>query len=169
MSDAPAAGPLSAPAPLSSSHQLDRFDCGKASLNDWLRQRALRSEGKSARCFVACVGKEVVAYYAMAAGAVARERLSGKLARNMPEAVPVVVIGRMAIDTRYQGRGLGAALLKDAFVRILNAAREIGARAVLVHAIDDDVVAFYARYGFKPLPGEVRTLFLPLEDIAAAL
>lgn len=155
--------------PLNNSHELSQFDCGKEPLNDWLCQRALKSEGKSARCFVACDGHVVVGYYAMAAGAAAREKAPGKLARNMPEAIPVVIIARMAIDRRYQGRGLGAALLNDAFMRILNASREVGARAVLVHAIDDDVMPFYARYGFKAFPTEARTLFLPIEEIAAAL
>ncbi len=163
---------ITAPAPLDDSHDVSRFDCGKEPLNDWIRQRAIKSEGRSARCFVTCQNKMVIGYYCTAAGAVEREKLPKlpkNYQRNMPESVPVVIIGRLAVDRGYQGRGIGAALLKDAFSRILNASREVGARAILVHAIDGEVVPFYAAYGFLAFPTDARTLFLPLETIAGGL
>ena len=157
------------PVPLDSTHDLSRFDCGKQPLNDWLKERALQSEGRSARCFVVCDGKQVTGYYCLSAGAVERDKLAGKFRRNMPSAVPVIVLGRLAIDKSCQGRGIGRALLKDALLRVLAASKDVGARALLVHAIDDEIVPFYRAYGFLPLAHDMRTLFLPLETIAAGL
>ena len=160
---------LSAPVAFDSTHDVSLFDCGKEPLNDWLKERAAGNEGRSSRCFVVCEGREVVAYYCTAAGSVERDKLPKKLQRNMPQSVPVIIIGRMAVDKRKQGFGIGHGLLKDALLRILNASREIGARAILVHAIDDDVVPFYRNHGFLPFPTDARTLFLPLETIVAGL
>jgi len=162
-------GPLNGLVPLDGTHDLSRFDCGKQPLNDWLKEHALQSEGRSARCFVACDGKHVVGYYCLSAGAVERNKLAGRFRRNMPNVVPVIVMGRLAIDRSVQGRGLGRALLKDALLRVLAASKQVGARALLVHAIDDEVVPFYRAYGFLPLAPDMRTLFLPLETIAVGL
>lgn len=161
---------LTAPAPIARAHDLAAFDSGKPVLDNWLKNFALRSEGKSARCYVVCEGNTVVAYHCIATGAIARDEAAPpSMRKNMPAHLPVMLIGRLAVDKRHQGRGLGAGLLKDALQRILRAATEVGARAVLVHAIDDEAAAFYKRYGFKPFPPDARTLFLGLEEIAAAL
>jgi GNAT superfamily N-acetyltransferase len=161
--------PLSPPTALEPGHDVSRFDCGKEPLNDWLKERAKSSEGRSARCFVVAQASRVVGYYCTAAGSVEREKLPKKFRRNMPGAVPVVIVGRLAVDKTRQGSGLGGALLKDALLRILGASSQIGARAVLLHALDDDALLFYRGYGFISLPEEPRTLFLPLETVAAAL
>lgn len=87
----------------------------------------------------------------------------------MPDPIPVMILARLAIDRQFQGRGLGSALLKDALSRIVAASKIVGARAVLVHAIDEEAVSFYAAYGFKSFPGDARTQFLPIESIVAAL
>lgn len=87
----------------------------------------------------------------------------------MPDPIPVMILARLAIDRQFQGRGLGSALLKDALSRIVAASKIVGARAVLVHAIDEEAVRFYAAFGFKAFPGDARTLFLPIESIVAAL
>jgi GNAT superfamily N-acetyltransferase len=161
---------LSAPAPLSREHDLSQFDSGKPVLDNWLRNFARRSEGKSARCYVVAQGTVAVAYHCISTGAVERDAAAPEpLRKGMPATLPVMLIGRLAVDTRYHGQGLGTGLLKDALQRILHASREIGARAVLVHAIDDDAAAFYKRYGFKAFPPDGHTLFLPIEEIAAAL
>jgi GNAT superfamily N-acetyltransferase len=161
---------LSAPAPLSSGHDLSRFDCGKPVLNDWLRNFAQRSEGKSARCFVVCAGNVVVGYHCIATGAVDRDSEAPKaMRRGMPATLPIMLIGRLAVDKQYQGQGIGKALLKDALQRILNATKDVGARAVVVHAIDDEAALFYKQYGFKAFPTDSRTLFLSIAEIAAAL
>lgn len=161
---------LSAPVPLTREHNVAPFDSGKPPLDNWLKTLALRSEGKSARCYVVCEKNTVVAYHCLASGAIERDSAApDALRKAMPPALPIMLIGRLAVDKRYQGQGLSRALLKDALQRILSAAKEVGARAVLVHAIDDEAVAFYIRYGFKLFPPDSRTLYLPMEEIAAAL
>lgn len=160
---------LSTPAPIDENHDVTNFDCGKPALSDWLRNRALKNDGKASRCFVVCKGKAVVGFYALAAGAVRHEQAPGALKRNMPEQIPVIVLGRMAVDTTHQGQKLGDALLKDALRRAASAATDIDARAILVHAIDEQVMPFYTQYGFKPFPEGELTLFLSISELAAAL
>ncbi|TPQ38574.1 GNAT family N-acetyltransferase [Bradyrhizobium guangdongense] len=164
-----ALGPLVAPAPLSSSHDVARFDCGKIPLNDWLKHTALKAEGRSARCYVATRRQSVVGYYCLAAGAVEHQGAPRKLRRNLPNPTPVVIIGRLAVDKEYQGKGLGRALLQDALLRVTKASELVGARAILVHAVDQESVPFYARYGFKSFPVGNRTLYLSIEEIVQSL
>jgi len=161
---------LSAPAPLSKSHDCAAFDCGRPVLDDWLRRRAPRSEGRTARTYVVAEGRRVVGYYTLAAGAVARTSLpSARARRDTPTEVPVVVIGRLAVDLGYQRRGVGAGMLKDAILRAVEASRAIGVRAILVHAIDDEAAGFYRRFGFTASPVAPRTLMLAIETAVAAL
>lgn len=161
--------PLSPPRPIDASDDLSQFDCAEESLNDWLRQRALKSEAVSARTYVVTERRRVVGYYCLAAGGVSRASVPRKIRHGLPDPAPVMVIGRLAVDRDYWGRGVGSGLLKDALQRILQVSAEVGVRAVLVHAIDDDARAFYARYGFIEFPSSSRTLFLPLESVARAL
>jgi GNAT superfamily N-acetyltransferase len=157
------------PVPLSPNHDTSRFDCGKPPLNDWLKFRAIKSEGRSARCYVLCQRNSVIGYYCLSAGAIQHDGSPGKLRKNTPNPIPVVIIGRLALDKVFQGKGLGRALLKDALLRVTRASEMVGARAVLVHAVDREVVPFYARYGFHSFPTNNQTLFLPIEEIIAAL
>jgi predicted N-acetyltransferase YhbS len=168
----PGAGrpPYSAPRPISADDRLDDFDCGKTALNDFLRRRALKNEGRASRTFVVCsTSGEVVAYYTVSAGAVELHEAPPKLRRNMPSPLPVMVLGRLATDVRHGGRGIGKAMLREALSRVLEASRSVGVRAVLVHAIDDEAIAFYAQFGFQAFPADSRTLFLPVETIETAL
>jgi len=151
------------------THDTSRFDCGKIPLNDWIKHAAARSEGKSARCYVLCSKSTVVGFYCIAAGAVQHEGAPRKLRQNMPNSSPVVILGRLAVDKAYQGQGLGRALLKDALLRITKASELVGARAVLVHAVDQESVPFYARYGFRSFPFGNQTLYLPIEEIINSL
>lgn len=160
---------FTAPAPISEGLDFSSFDCGNAALNDWLRSRATASEGLSARAYVVMQGAVVASYYCIATGAVAHAAAPGRLRRNMPDPIPVMVIGRLAVDRRYQGKGLGQGMLKDALQRILGVSRMAGVRAVLVHAIDDAAAGFYAAYGFRPFAAGERTLFLSVGEIAAVL
>jgi GNAT superfamily N-acetyltransferase len=160
---------ITPPAPLEHTHDVSNFDCGKPPLTDWLRSQALKNEGKGSRTYVVCVGRVVIGYYALAAGAVERDRAPSNIARNMPDPIPIFVLGRLGVDRAYHGKRIGEGLLKDALKRALNASREVGARAVLVHAIDEEAVGFYLQYKFKPFPTDARTLYLPLSHIAAAL
>ena len=160
---------LQPPVPLTSAHDSSHFDCGKVALNDWLRHTALKSEGRSARCYVACARNSVIGYYCLAAGAMQHEGAPRKLRQNLPNPTPVVIIGRLAVDKNFQSKGIGRALLKDALLRITKASELVGARAVLVHAVDQEAVPFYSRYGFRVFPMGNQTLYLPIEEIVAAL
>src|SRR5690606_496983 len=144
------------------------FSCGKPPLDDWVKHRALRAEGRSARTYVTCEARAVVAYYCFAAGAVRLEGVPKPMRRNMPTEVPVILIGRLAVDSRFQGRGIGSALLRDAFARALEASTIIGARAVMVHALDEEAAAFYTAYGFERFPESSLTYFLQMETIRQA-
>lgn len=161
---------ISAPAPIRAEHDLSTFDCGDVALNDWLKTRANRGEGRHARTYVVAVDRQVVGYYCTSAGSVERSGTPGKLRRNAPDAVSVSIIGRLAIDKQFGGRGLGSDLLGDAFRRIVSASEVIGIAAVLVHARNDAARAFYMSCAdFIEYPAESRTLFLPIETIKAAL
>ena len=167
----PALEALQAPVPLTIIHDTSRFDCGRPPLNDRLKFRALTSESRSARYFVLCARKTslVIGYYCLTVGAVQYDGAPRKIRQNTPSPIPVIIIDRMAIDKAYQGKGLGRALLKDALLRIVRASELVGARAVLVHAVDQAAAPFYARYGFKSFPANNQTLFLPMDEIVAAL
>ena len=158
------------PAVLTDSHELSEFDCSNDALNDWLIKRALKNQSSGAsRTFVICLSDRVVGYYALASGSVERINSPKPVARNMPEPIPVMVLGRLAIDTRMQGQGLGSALLKDALLRTLSVSREVGIRAMLVHAISEDARCFYLNYGFMVSPVDRMTLMLPVRHIQALL
>jgi GNAT superfamily N-acetyltransferase len=159
-----------APVPLNANHDVSHFDCGKEPLNSWLRTRAARNEGRASRTFVVCHRTGPVAgFYSLNTGSVQQADAPKELARNMPDPIPTLLIGRLAVDKQYQGQGLGEDLLRDALARALTVSQEAGMRAVLVHAIDQDIIPFYAGYGFKAFPGGSLTLFLPVEHIAAAI
>ena len=160
---------LSAPASIQASHDTSKFSCGHESLDRWLKAAALKSEGRSARSYVVCDRREVAGYYCLATGSVARTAAPKRIARNTPDPIPVVIIGRLAVGEQFQGRGIGAGLLRDAFARILQLSGSVGVRAVLVHAIDDSAAEFYRQYGFIEFPGGSRALFLPLETLRKAL
>lgn len=161
---------ISAPVPLADFHHVDGFDCGHPALDDWLKQRARRNAASGAsHTYVACEDVTVVGYYALAAGAVAVTHAPGRFRRNMPDPIPVVVLGRLAIDRSAQGKGLGRALFRDAGLRVLNAADIIGIRGLLVDAISDDAKAFYMALGMTPSPVSQTTLVVTLADLRAAL
>ena len=161
---------FSAPVPLSPQHATLSFDCGVPALNDWLRDRALANESRFSRTYVVCENARVCAYYCLSVGAVERATAPGKLRRNAPDAIPVSIIGRLAVDREYARQGLGADLLSDALRRIAVASQSIGIAAVLVQAKDDSARRFYLRHaGFVEHPADSRTLFLSIETLIAAL
>lgn len=160
---------FSPPVPIAAEHQTGQFSCGKQLLDDWLKYRALKSEGRSARSYVVCVGDEVVGYYCLATGSVRRAQFPPKLGGDLPNPVPVILIGRLAVATSYQGMKVGSGLLKDALLRAVQVSRQIGCRAVMVHAIDDEAAAFYSAFGFIAYPDGDRTYFMSIKQITAAL
>ena len=131
------------PAPLDGRHNLDAFECGIVALDDWLKRRARNNAERGAsRTYVTCIGLQVIGYYALAAGAVEMSAASGRFRRNMPDPIPVVVLGRLAIDRSHQGEGLGRALFRDAALRTMQAADIIGVRGMLVDATSEQAKAF---------------------------
>ena len=157
------------PEKLDTGHDVSAFDCGEPTLNDWLRRRALQNQETGASStYVITAGMRVVGYYALAAGSVARETAPGRVRRNVPDLVPVVVLGRLAVDLEFQGRGLGRALLRDAVLRSLQAAHIIGVRAILVHALSDDAKTFYESCGFVPSPVNPLTLTVTVSEAKKA-
>ena len=163
-------GEFSAPEKLTAAHDLSHFECGEPALDDWLKRRALQNEKSGAsRTYVLCAGRQVVGYYALAGGAVTHVSAPGRIKRNMPDPVPVMVIGRFAIDVKFQGRGIGPALLKDAILRTVQAAEIAGIRAVLVHAISERAKRFYEKWGFIASPVDPMTLMVTVKEAAKVL
>ena len=165
-------GIITAPAPLGPEHDIQEFDCGRRSLNDWLLKKALKAQqvGGSARTYVVCSPKgQVVGYYALATGSINHEDAPGKVKKNMPNPIPVILIARLAVDQAFKGKGFGHGLLKDALLRIVAAAEEIGVRAALVHALDEQARDFYLKYGFYESPTNELTLMVTVEEIRQAL
>lgn len=161
---------LRAPAPLAVHHEIKDFDSGADSLDHWLKHRALKNQsGGASRTFVACNENRVLAYYALATSAVAVNAVSGRFRRNMPDPIPVVVLGRLAIDRTLQGRGIGRFVVRDVAMRVHHAAQLIGIRGLLVHAISDDARAFYEKMGFEPSALDPMTLVITMADIQALL
>jgi predicted N-acetyltransferase YhbS len=161
---------LSAPELLAAHHDLGAFDCGEVSLDQWLKKRALPNQVSGAsRTFVVCDETQVAGYYALASGAVTAATATGRFRRNMPDPIPVVLLGRLAIDCTWQGRGLGRSLFRDAAMRVLQAADAIGIRGLVVHALSDDARKFYLALGFTECQNEPLVLVVTLQDMKAAL
>lgn len=160
---------LTAPRPLTADCELDAFDCGEPSLNDWLRRRALANHlAGASRTFVVCDGARVVGYHALATGALAPTVATGRFRRNMPDPIPVVVLARLAVDRDHGGRGIGRALVRDAALRVLQVAEVVGVRGLIVHALTPRAARFYLDLGFDPSPIDDTTLMISIADLAAA-
>jgi GNAT superfamily N-acetyltransferase len=161
------AGKIGAPEKLSPSHDLSGFDSGEPLLDDWLRRHAVQNELSGAsRTYVVCVGKRVIGYYTLAAGAVAHAQAPGRVRRNMPEPVPVMILGRLSVDKTFHGQGVGTGLLRDAVLRIVLAAEIVGIRAILVHAISETARRFHEKYGFVASPVDPLTVMITVAEAA---
>jgi len=157
---------ITAPELLTASHNVEPFNSGAENLDYWLKRRALKNQATSAsRTFVSCADGRVAGYYALASGAVVMASAPGKFKRNMPNPIPVVLLGRLAVDLSAQGIGLGRALVKDAALRVTSAADIIGIRGILVRALSPEAKTFYERLGFDPSPIDPMTLMITLTDI----
>jgi GNAT superfamily N-acetyltransferase len=156
---------LSAPQPLTAAHRLEDFSCGEPTLDEWLKRRAMANQqsGASRTFVVVDQDDRVQGYYAMAAGAVAHRLATGSVRRNMPDPVPVLVLARLAVDTRAQGHKLGGAMLQDAVRRAVVVSQNAGVRALLVHALNDRAKQFYEHYGFYASTLDPLTLMLRLD------
>lgn len=157
---------LEAPVLLDHRHDLDAFDCGVPPLDAWLKSRARSNAASGAsHTYVACDGLTVAGYYALAAGAVEVTAAPGKFRRNMPDPIPVIVLGRLAVATSHRGKGLGRALFRDSCLRVLQAADIIGVRGVLVDAISGEAKAFYLALGMTVSPLDPMTLMVTLGNL----
>ena len=161
---------LSAPEPLADHHQLDDFDSGEPSLDDWLKRRALKNQvNGSSRTYVVCEGNAVIGYYCLAAGAIDHAEAPSTMKRNRPDPVPVLVLGRLAIHKDHHQKGIGTALLNDAIRRALQASKIAGVTAILVHALSEQARRFYLSRGFIESPLQTMTLCLMLATVEQAL
>ena len=161
---------LSAPEPLAGHHSIAAFYSGVPSLDEWLKRRAAQNQVSGAsRTFVSCDWDKVVGYYALASSAVAPAAAPGRFRRNMPDPIPVVVLGRLAVAQTHQRHGLGRALFQDAARHVIHASEAIGIRGLLVHALDEEAKAFYLRLGLDESPLESMTLMATIADLRAAL
>lgn len=147
-------------------HIVDDFDCGNDVLNEWLRTKALHNQREGgSRTWVVLDGRRVVAFYASSTAVLMRSRATKRAARNQPDPLPAVLLGRLAVDANHQGRGLAAALLKHFILKSLEVAELTGVRLLLVHANNDTARRFYLRYGFEPSPVNDLTLMLLVKDV----
>jgi GNAT superfamily N-acetyltransferase len=156
-------GRIGPPEPLKAEHDVSAFGSGEPALDEWLRKRALANEQSGAsRTYVITADGRVVGFYCLAAGSVAKQAATGHIRRNMPEPIPVMIIGRLAIDHNFQRRGLGKALLRDAVLRTLQAAAIAGMRAILLHAMSESAKLFYIHAGFAESPLDSMVMMISI-------
>ncbi|MGO4125428.1 GNAT family N-acetyltransferase [Inquilinus sp. YAF38] len=163
--------PLSAPEPLTAAHDLSEFSCGKSGLDHWLRTRALANQEKGfTAVMVVHEAGHVVGYYGLAPTAVVPNLLPRPIRTGQPpDPVPCLLLGQLATDIGWAGRGIGTGLVTHALERCVAAAALIGGRALMVRAIDDEAAAFWRRRGFLPSRDDPLVLFRSIADIAASL
>jgi len=158
--------PLSAPQPLSSGHSLDGFDCGNATLNEWLTRHASQAHASaSARTCLVVEDRRIASYYSLAQGQIDRLEAPERVRKGMGKyPIPVLILARLAGSLPDQGRGLGIGLLQDAIRRTLAVSEQAGVRALLTHSIDDTAERFHLRFGFEASPAREQQLILLLKD-----
>lgn len=157
------------PRALATGDVLSRFDCGVDSLNSWLRGYARRNDKSGASKTMVSVTRDgrVAGYYCLSASSLVRDEAPQDLSRGQPDPIPVILIGRLAVDLEYAGHGLGVSLLQHAVIQAIRAAELIGMHAILVHALVDDIIPFYERFGFSRFPGASKILYLRAVDARA--
>ena len=162
---------LSAPEPLTAAHDVSRFTCGKPTLDHWLKTRALSNQEKGfTAVLVVHEAGRVVGYYGLAPTAV----VPGVLPRSIrtgqpPDPVPCLLLGQLATDIGWAGRGIGTGLLKHALERCVTAAGLVGGRALMVNAVDDEAAEFWRRRGFLPSKDDPLVLFRSMAAIVASI
>jgi predicted N-acetyltransferase YhbS len=162
---------LTPPSALGEQHVLAYFQCTSPGLAKWLLERAHKNQREGAsRCFVVCDGQQnVVGYYALAAGQISHEVAPGRIRRNMPDPIPVVLLARLAVHTAWAGQGIGRGLLKDAELRTLQVSQQMGIRVLLCHAIDAPAKSFYRHFDFVESPIDPKTMMLDLSPLQAKI
>lgn len=161
---------LRPPSPITADIELAEFGSGELSLNEWLKKRALKNNAAGAsRCFVLCNGNTVIGYYSLSTGAISHEAAPKAMRRTMPNPLPVLLLGRLAVDKRYHNKGIGQALLRDAMIRAVNVSGDAGVFAMLVHALNDQAKQFYLSRGFVESPIQPMTLMMTIETVRSIL
>jgi GNAT superfamily N-acetyltransferase len=161
---------LTPPLPITAAHEVADFESGETSLDEWFKRRALKNHAAGAsRCFVLCAGSTVIGYYSLSAGAISHEAAPKAMRRNMADPLPVLLLGRLAIDKRYHNQGLGQSLLRDAMMRAVNVAGDAGVFAILVHALSAPARQFYLSRGFVESPLQSMTLLMTLATVRSIL
>lgn len=156
---------IRSPESLNTDHDVSSFTCGEPSLDQWLLRRAMINQVAGAsKTYVIAEDGKVVGYYCLATGAVAQVIATGRVKRNMPDPVPVMILGRLAVALSHRGRGLGMDLLRDAVLRTLQVADIVGCRALLVHALHEKAAGFYQAAGFQPSLVDPLIYMLRLND-----
>lgn len=161
---------ITAPEPLSHAHDVNHFYSGEASLDHWLKTRALQNQNSGAsRTFVINEYNQVIAYYSLSTGIIRNNQAVGRFRRNMPSEIPIILLGRLAVDQKVKGLGIGRGLIKDAGLRVIQAADIIGVRGLVVHALSEDAKRFYEHVGFASSPIEPMLLMITLADLKLAI
>lgn len=162
---------ISGPEPLTRNHDVSAFSCGKPSLDHWLQARALSNQEKGfTAVMVVHEGGRVVGYYGLAPTSVIPAQLPRSVRTGQPpDPVPCLLLGQLATDESWTGKGIGTGLLKHALQRCVTAANLIGGRALIVNALDDEAAAFWTRRGFLPSRDDPLVLFRSIADIAASI
>lgn len=163
-------GKIKPPHPLDANYNFSSFDCGNDTLNNWLKKRALKNEttGASRSFVVTDQANKVIGYYCLSAGAIEHESSSAKVRRNMPDPIPIMILGRLAVDIQHQHQSIGKGLLKDAILRTIKVSKQAGIRALLVHAISEEAKQFYVQNGFHESPTNNMTLIVTIEEAIKA-
>lgn len=157
---------------LAPDDRVENFRCGKDELDTWLKHHAFDNQGRVSRTYVVIAKSgadagAAIAYYSLATGAATLKDIPRKLRHNMPQNIPVMVLGRLAVDKRHSGKGIGPDLLWEALRKTVEVSEIAGVRGLVVHAIDDDVITFYTQYGFQNFPIGTRSLWMPIETVIA--
>ena len=161
----------SPPEHLQPTHSTQEFDCGVVTLNNWLKNRAIKNEEMGgSRTYVVCYEKRVVGYYCLASGSVIHSEAPGKFKRNMPDPIPVMILGRLAVDRNHQKRGIGTGLIKDAIIRTYQASEIVGVRGILIHALNEEMKERYVnKYGFTASTVHRLTVMATLAELKMLL
>jgi len=158
------------PSLITPDQRLEIFDSGELSLNEWLKKRALKNQLVGAsRCFVVCSEREVIGYYTLSAGAISHEAAPKAMRRNMPNPLPILLLGRLAVDKHYHNMGIGQALLRDAMMRAVNVSGDARVFAILVHALTNQAKQFYLSRGFVESPIQPMTLMMTIKTVQSIL
>jgi len=156
------------PRPIVATDEVAQFECGERTLDNWLNLRAIKNEADgNSRTFVSIERESglIAGYYCLSSNSLARDMAPGSLRRNAPDPIPTILIGRLAVDHRFQGMGVGASLLQNALMKGIEAAEIIGSRAFLVDALNESATTFYSRFGFESLPGSERLMYMRMKDV----